>query len=484
MTGLMVCGTGSDSGKTTVVAGLCRLLARRGLKVAPFKAQNMALNSAVTASGHEIGRAQYAQAEAAGVEPEVAMNPVLLKPVGERTSQVVVMGRPWKTLDAGAYQQAKAGLWPVVLDQLDALQSRFDLVICEGAGSPAEINLLDADITNLRVAQAAGLPALVVGDIDRGGVFASLYGTVTILPPGLAATVKAFVINKFRGDPALLAPGLAELEERTGRPTIGVIPWVNGIDLDSEDSLALRRWPRGDGGQQLDVAAVRFPRLSNFTDLEALALEPTVGVRWVERGDDLGRPHLIVLPGSKATVADLAWLRHQGLADAIAAAAAGGTHVLGICGGYQMLGQRISDPVEHPQPVTVEGLGLLPTETFFRQDKVLRRVAGRALSEPVTGYEIHHGRTEPVGPWIEVATGAEGSRSGPVLGTSLHGLFSGDGFRRRFLEMVAEAAGRAWQPGPEVSFDGARDARFDRLADLLEAHLDLDFLDTLLKAAS
>ena len=472
MSGLMVCGTGSDSGKSTVVAGLCRLLSRQGVKVAPFKAQNMALNSAVTRGGHEIGRAQYAQAQAAGVEPEVAMNPVLLKPTGDRTSQVVVMGRPWMNLDAASYQAAKDELWPIVTEQLTELQARFDLVICEGAGSPAEINLLDHDITNLRLAREAGLPAILVGDIDRGGVFASLFGTVTILPSRLAELVKAFVINKFRGDAELLVPGIEELTRRTGVPTIGVLPWIDGIEMDTEDSLGLERALGGaelEGG--LDVAVIRFPRISNFTDLEALAVEPRVRVRLVDRPGDLGRPDLVILPGTKATVRDLEWLRRTGLADAVTS---GQWNLLGICGGFQMMGRRIVDKgVEHDEAVDVEGLGLLEIDTFFQKEKTTRRTEVRFMGEPVEGYEIRHGRSEPEEPWHT-------NLDGTVVGTSVHGLFESDRFRRTFLTHIG---GPAWEPGPEVSFAARREDRFDRVADLIATHVDMTFLQDLLGTA-
>ncbi|HET6794463.1 MAG TPA: cobyric acid synthase [Acidimicrobiales bacterium] len=486
--GLMVCGTGSDSGKSTVVAGLCRLLARRGVRVAPFKAQNMALNSAVTPAGHEIGRAQAAQAAAAGVPPDVAMNPILLKPSDHRTSQVVVLGRPWRTMDAAAYQEAKEELWPVVVEQLWLLRSRFDAVICEGAGSPAEINLLERDITNLRVAEAAGFPALLVGDIDRGGVFASLFGTVSILPPALAGLVRGFVINKFRGDPELLTPGLAELERRTGVPTVGVLPWMDSLALDAEDSLALARYapPEAPDAGAIDVAAVRLPRISNFTDLDAFALEPGVRLRLVDRPADLGSPDLVVLPGSKATVSDLEWLCAGGLAAALADLhARGRTTVLGVCGGYQMLGVRIDDRVEARSPTSVAGLGLLPVATTFDPVKVTRRVSGTALGQPVEGYEIHHGRTSGGDPWLTLGDGSEGARSedGRVYGTSVHGLMENDAFRRAFLHDVARRSGADWQPGPQVCFAEARSRQFDRLADALEAHLDMQAVHTLLKAA-
>lgn len=484
----MVCGTGSDSGKSTVVAGLCRVLARRGLRVAPFKAQNMALNSAVTSSGHEIGRAQAAQAAAAGVDPDVAMNPVLLKPTDHRSSQVVVLGKPWAMLDAAAYQEAKHELWPIVTEALDRLRASFDVVICEGAGSPAEINLLDHDITNLRVARHAGFPALIVGDIERGGVFASLFGTVKLLPPDLAERVAGFVINKFRGDPSLLVPGLAELEARTGVPTVGVLPWIDDLMLDAEDSLALPRMaaPTGDGAFQLDVAAIRLPRISNFTDLDALAMEPGVRLRLVDRPQDLGHPDLLVLPGSKATVADLHWLSRSGLSAAVGdLSGRAGTTVLGICGGYQMMGRTISDGIEVSSPADVDGLGLLPVDTVFQAEKITRRVAGTAGGLDVAGYEIHHGRTVSAHPWIDLDDGPEGCQveDGRLRGTSVHGLFENDAFRRAFLAEVAARVGVAWQPDPSVSFAAARERRFDHLADTLETHLDMEAVMALVKGA-
>ena len=363
----MVCGTASDAGKSHVVTGLCRVLSRRGVRVAPFKAQNMSLNSYVTASGHEIGRAQGVQALAAGVEPEVAMNPILLKPTGDQASQVVVMGRPTEHLQAAAYHARAPKLLATVLDALADLRARFDVVILEGAGSPAEINLLDNDIVNLRVAYEAGLPAIVVGDIDRGGVFAALYGTVTLLPDHYRNLIKGFVLNKFRGDPALLGNGLADLEARTGVPTLGVLPYLHDVALDAEDSLALdgpRPRARGDAvGDHLDVAVIQVPQLSNGTDVDALAIEPGVSVRLVADAAALGDPDLIVLPGSKATVSDLDWVRARRLDRAIAAHDA---TVLGICGGYQMLGGRIVDTVESGAG-DVAGLGWLDATAVFER---------------------------------------------------------------------------------------------------------------------
>ena len=362
----MVCGTTSDAGKSTIVAGLCRLLARRGVRVAPFKGQNMALNSVVTPSGNEIGRAQGIQAMAAGVEPEVAMNPILLKPTGERASQVVLLGEPWKVMTASEYHACKPELLGLVFDALADLRRRFDVVVCEGAGSPAEINLLDHDLVNLRVADEAGMAAILVGDINLGGVFAALYGTVVLLPDHLRARVRGLVINKLRGDPALLLDGCEQLAARTGVPVVGVIPWLDITGLDAEDSMALDR-PRQPAGEamageavadELDVAVVRFPTISNFTDLDPLTIEQGVRVRFVHDRAGLGDPDLIVLPGTKATVADLGWLRSRGLAAAITA---GSAPVLAICGGYQMLGRAIDDDVESGAG-RVDGLDVLPVD--------------------------------------------------------------------------------------------------------------------------
>ena len=488
--GLMVCGTTSDAGKSHVVTGLCRLLARRGVKVAPFKAQNMALNSYVTSSGHEIGRAQGVQALAAGVEPEVAMNPVLVKPTGERTSQVVVLGRPAGHMTAAEYHHRKPALLATVLESLGELRSHFDVVIAEGAGNPAEINLLDNDIVNLRVAAEAGLPAVVVGDIDRGGVFAALYGTVELLPERYRGLVRGFVVNKLRGDPDLLADGLADLERRCGVPTVGVLPWAHDVALDAEDSLALSghrpRASREAVADGLDVAVLLFPRISNFTDLDALAIEPGVGVRYVADAASLGDPDLVVLPGTKATVADLEWMRGRGLDRAVDRARQRRSVVLGVCGGHQMLGRSIVDAVESGRG-RVEGLGWLAVETVFAPDKVTRQRRGRAMGQRVTGYEIRHGVTTRAGAepgWVHLddlygeAQDGAGALTGDtnhagVVGTNLHGLFEEDGFRAAFLTEVARRRGKRFVPAG-ASFAAARQDQLDRLADLLEANLEVD----------
>src|SRR3954449_8766905 len=394
---LLVCGTHSDAGKSVVTAGICRWLHRSGVRVAPFKAQNMALNSVVAPDGSEIGRSQAMQAAAAGVEPEAAMNPLLIKPSGERHSQVIVMGRPYGDAYARSYQSLKHELRPVVAEALVDLRERFDVVVCEGAGSPAEINLRDADLTNMWLAREADLPVIVVADIDRGGVFASLFGTLALLDAADQAHVAGFVINKFRGDEGILAPGLAQLEDRTGRPTLGVLPYVDDLWLDVEDSLALegRRAEAPTTGDTLDVAVVRLRWMSNFTDADALAAEPGVRVRFTTSPADVERADLVVVPGTKATVEDLERLRASGVADALAARAAAGAPILGICGGYQLLGERIDDEVESRRG-TVDGLGLLPVTTAFAPDKLLRRPSGHCawLGTDVAGYEIRHGRPE------------------------------------------------------------------------------------------
>ncbi len=479
---LLVAGTTSDAGKSVLTAGLCRWLHRRGVSVAPFKAQNMSNNSAVTPDGAEIGRAQAMQAAAAGLEPEAVMNPVLLKPGTDRSSQVVLLGEPVAEVTAMSYRQLKPRLMTTVLESLADLRSRYDVVVCEGAGSPAEINLRADDIANLGLARAADLPVIVVGDIDRGGVLASMFGTLAVLDPADQALIAGFVVNKFRGDPALLAPGLDQLRALTGRPTFGVLPWQPGLWLDAEDSLTLDAagaipGAAGEpGGEILRVAAVRFPRISNLTDLDALAAEPGVLVRFVHSPDEIGDADLVVLPGTRATVADLAWLRERGLAEAVTARVAAGRPVLGVCGGYQMLARTITDEVES-RAGTVTGLGLLPTDVVFETGKTVGRTSGEEYGHPVRGYEIHHGRVMPD---PAASRFLDGCRSGVVWGTTWHGALESDGFRRAFLADVAAAAGRDFRPVGEVSFAAVREARLDVLGDLIADHLDAAALDALI----
>jgi adenosylcobyric acid synthase len=486
---LLVAGTHSDAGKTVVTAGLCRWLVRQGVSVAPFKGQNMALNSAVTADGAEVGRAQAVQAAAARVEPMAAMNPVLLKPGSDHHSQVVVLGEPWQEVDALGYRALKPRLRSVVLDSLASLRSSYDVVVCEGAGSPAEINLRADDITNMGLARDAGLPVIVVGDIDRGGVFASLFGTLALLSAEDQALVAGFVINKFRGARALLEPGLAALQGLTGRPTLGVLPWAAGLRLDAEDSLDLEG-PAAEvlppvGAETLRVAVVRLPRMANATDLDPVAAEPGVAVRLVTRPEELADADLVVIPGSRATVDDLGWMRAQGLDGAVAKRAAEGRPVLGICAGYQILGSVIADDVESGAGL-VDGLGLLPVRTDFGRDKLRRRVNGSFYGEPVTGYEIRHGRFTVDG-GAAVLTHAdgtpEGCRVGAVTGTSWHGVLDNDGFRRSYLAHVAAVSGRAWLPGSRP-FASVREARLDLLGDLVADGLDTDAIWRLLDSGA
>jgi adenosylcobyric acid synthase len=481
---LLVAGTGSDAGKSVLVAGLCRWLARQGVKVAPFKAQNMSLNSFVTADGAEIGRAQAMQAAAAGVEPVADMNPVLLKPGSDRRSQVVVLGHPETEADAMGYRSHAPRLKQVALASLTRLRDRYDVVICEGAGSPAEINLRDTDIANMGLARAADLPVIVVGDIDRGGVFAAMYGTLALLSPQDQSLISGFVINKFRGAPELLASGLTMLTRLTARPVYGVLPWREGLWLDAEDSLSLTAEPGthpGSFGPQefLRVAVVKLPRISNFTDVDALAAEPGVAVRFAVHPAELADADLVVLPGSRATVADLGWLRERGLADAVAQRARAGRPVLGICGGYQMLAGQIDDRVESGRG-TVDGLGLLPVRVVFGPEKVLGRPHGHALGAPVTGYEIHHGRAEITGPAGGSEPFLDGCRRGAVWGTSWHGALENDDFRRAFLTEVAALAGRDFTPAPGTDFAAVREARLDVLGDLVAGYLDTAALSRLI----
>ncbi|MEW5958190.1 MAG: cobyric acid synthase [Chloroflexota bacterium] len=489
---LMILGTHSNAGKSILVTALCRIFARQGYRVAPFKAQNMALNAGVTPEGHEIGRATIAQAEAAGVPPHVDMNPVLLKPEGHRRSQVVLNGRAYTHIDAGNWLSLKQHLWTQVTAALDRLRARNDLVIMEGAGSPAEINLKEGDIVNMRVAQYAQAPALLVGDIDRGGVFAALAGTMLLLEPAERALVKAFVINKFRGDLSLLGNGLQLLQERAfNTPTLGVIPHLPDIGIAAEDSVALDE-PRSGGGQAaapLDIVVIRLPRTSNFDDFDPLAAEAGVQVRFVERAAELGRPAAIILPGSKMTLDDLAWLRESGLAGRIVALAGEQTPVVGICGGYQLLGQALFDPdgIEAAPGTRAAGLGLLPIETVFAGDKrtvqvqaTVQAPAGplaQLQGTPIRGYEIHMGRSQALdaaqAPLCQIGpAGADHpdgaiSGQGRIWGTYLHGIFDNDSLRHAWLRSLG------W---PELGRSFDRERAYNRLADHVQAHLDMDAL--------
>lgn len=496
---LMVQGASSSVGKSLLVTALCRLYARRGRCVAPFKAQNMSNNAAVCAGG-EIGRAQAVQAEAAGIEPTVDMNPILLKPEADQRSQIVVRGQVWQTLPGRAYFRHKHALWPVVTESLDRLREQVDLVVIEGAGSAAELNLKRGDIVNMAVARYAQAPVVLVGDIDRGGVFAQLLGTLWLLEPEERALVKGLIVNKFRGDPALFVDGVSILTERSGLPVLGVVPYLPDHGIADEDAVALDdvgRMSQAAPGQ-IDIAVIRLPHISNFDDFDPLALEPGVCVRYVDKPEHLGTPHAIILPGSKSTISDLAWLHDRGLSAAIGAHARRGSAVVGICGGYQMLGQFVRDPDQiESQQATMAGLDLLPVITTFSPQKSLHcsraRITSRAgflaslAGEEVEGYEIHMGQTPTSAP-VYTLTRRDGqavecdgnpvadgmaSTDGRIFGAYLHGLFANDNFRHAWL-------GSLGAPGSQTRFYQARAAAFDRLADGLEAALDTVRLDQLI----
>ena len=473
----MLQGTGSHAGKTVLVAGLCRLLARRGLRVLPFKSQNMSLNAHVGIGGGEMGWAQVMQAEAAGVPPRVEMNPILLKPRAGARSQVVLLGRARRDADARGYYRLTPTLWPAVRRSYERLAREADVVVIEGAGSPAEPNLMRRDLANMRVARMARAPVLIVGDIDRGGVFASLVGTMVLLPPADRRRVRGFVINKFRGDASLLAPAIRDLVRRTGVPVVGVVPFLSRLALPEEDSVGL------DGGVAplsggLRVAVVRLGHISNFTDFAPLETEPGVRLVYAEEPRELAGASLVVLPGSKDTIADLRALKARGFVEALTEHRRRGGRVLGVCGGYQMLGRVIADPHRVESGGREAGLGLLPVATTLARRKVTRRVRARWRPDgPVfEAYEIHMGATRASGaprPLFEVAGRAEGCASpdGRVWGTYLHGLLESGAARRRVLDW-ARAAPAPAAVGEARDHRAIREEAYDRLADTLAACLD------------
>jgi adenosylcobyric acid synthase len=469
----MVLGTGSNVGKSTLVAGLCRALVRRGLLVRPFKPQNMSNNAAVTADGGEIGRAQWLQARAARVAPQVDMNPVLIKPESDRTAQLVVRGKRAGRLDAARFGE-RGGLLAAVLESFRRVEDGADVVVVEGAGSPAEINLRRGDIANMGFAEAADVPAILVGDIDRGGVIASLVGTHAVLPAAERERIKGFAVNKFRGELALFEDGLSAIAERTGWPSLGVVPWLPAAAmLPAEDAVDLERTHSREAA--LTVAVPLLPRIANFDDLDPLAHEPGVRLVFVRPGRPIpAEAGLVILPGSKATLADLAFLRAQGWDIDVLAHARRGGRVIGLCGGYQMLGTRIADPtgIEGP-PGEAAGLGLLDVETVLGGAKTTAPASGRHLASgtAVTGYEIHLGRTVGPGcdrPFLDLAGRPDGAVScdGRVGGTYLHGLFGSDAFRRAFLAGLGAPS--------TLAYDEAVEAALDALADHVEAHLDVE----------
>jgi adenosylcobyric acid synthase len=495
---MMVQGTASHVGKSVLVSAFCRILRQDGFRVAPFKAQNMSNNSYVTADGGEIGRAQAVQADAAGVEARVEMNPVLLKPEADHISQVVVMGRPMLSAKVRDYFALKPQLWEAVHTSLDKLRDDFDIVIAEGAGSPAEINLKATEIVNMRVARYANAPVFLCGDIDRGGVFASLVGTLQLLEPEERETVKGLIINKFRGDPSLLTDGITWLEEYTGIPVAGLVHHYRDIHIPEEDSVALDDSAAPAAQSVLDVAVLQLPHIANFDDFDPLARHPGVALRYVDSPAHLGRPDLLIIPGTKTTIPDLAWMNQRGLSDAVKTLHSNGTAVVGICGGYQILGTKISDP-DHIESSIIEldGLGLLQLTTVFEGTKETHRVQGKVVAGtgllagasgmPVRGYEIHMGRTvgEGFSPPFRIddradvpvtATGdMEGAldSSGSVMGTYIHGLFQNGGLRGAMLQELARRKGVTL---PSSASDSDLDGEYDKLADWVRSSIDMNLL--------
>lgn len=477
---LLVVGGNSGAGKSTVTAALCRSWVRAGLDVVPFKAQNMSNHSAVTPDGGEIGRAQAMQALAAQVDTDRRMNPILLKPTKHHTSHVVVLGDEVGTVDARSYAQTAQDLKPTVLEALTGLRSDHDWLIAEGAGGAAEINLLDRDLVNLPLAAAAGIPALLVVDIDRGGAFATAYGTIALLPEHLRQQIGGIVFNQFRGDASLLDSGIKDLEQRTGVPVLGVLPHLGDHPmLGVEDSLDIGVKPQshGEASAPVRVAVIRLPLLSNPSDFDPLVMEPDVDLRWATSPGDLIDADLIILPGSRATVNDLAWLRARGLDHAVIHTDA---RVLGLCAGYQMLGRRIHDEVESKEG-SVDGLGLLDIETTFETPKVVSRANGTVGETPVEGYQIRWGRPRGARrPWLHLDGEPEGgvSEDGSVCGTSLHGVLDGDAFRHALLADVAQERGRTFTPATRP-YAAALEDHLEHLADWVEQHVDIAALRSL-----
>ena len=485
---IMIQGTMSNAGKSLLAAGLCRVLKQDGYRVAPFKSQNMALNSFITKDGGEMGRAQVVQAEAAGIEPDVRMNPILLKPTTDVGSQVIVNGRVQGNMPAMEYYRRKRDFIPAVMEAYESLAREYDVIVIEGAGSPAEINLQENDIVNMGLARMVDAPVLLVGDIDRGGVFAQLYGTVALLAPEDRALLRGLMVNKFRGDVEILRPGLAPLEKMCGVPVVGVVPYLT-LDLDDEDSLAPRLSAREARGV-IDVAVVRLPHLSNFTDFDPLSRVPGVGVRYVSSTTDLGRPDLVVLPGSKTTLDDARWLAASGIGACVRALSGAGTPVLGICGGYQLLGDELSDPHGREGAGTARGLGLIPASTVFKEEKRLAqselRITGAQGAFSVwngmtaRGYEIHDGETTvSCAPAGTIGGKPEGAACGNVFGTYLHGLFDEPGVALALARSLVRMRGL---PESVVGTAGATSAadhrarEFDRLADGVRGALDMEYV--------
>ena len=479
---IMLQGTMSNAGKSLLAAALCRIFRQDGYHVAPFKSQNMALNSFITKDGGEMGRAQVVQAEAAGIEPDTRMNPILLKPTTDVGSQVIVNGQVRGNMRAMEYYAKKREFLPDVMRAYESLAAENDVIVIEGAGSPAEINLKQDDFVNMGLAKLVDAPVLLIGDIDRGGVFAQLFGTIALLEPDERARVKGTIINKFRGDRTILEPGLRQLEALCGVPVAGVVPYAQ-VDIDDEDSLSAR-FTRNTARKLLDVAVIRLPRISNFTDFSPFEHYANVSLRYVERVRDLRAPDMIVLPGTKSTIADLRWLRQSGLEAAIKKAASGGTLVFGVCGGYQMLGRRISDPeqVEAAGVTEIDGMGLLPGKTVFEGAKVQTQTSGvfsgvegllSALNgKRYAGYEIHMGRSEARGALIS---------AGNVCGSYVHGIFDEQEVTDTILKALCEKKGASFKALGNFDWKAHKERQYDLLADAVRAGLNMKLIYRILE---
>ena len=475
---IMIQGTMSNAGKSLLAAGLCRIFKQDGYRVAPFKSQNMALNSFITEAGGEMGRAQVVQAEAAGVKPDVRMNPILLKPTTDVGSQVIVNGVAMGNMRAMEYYRRKREFIPQIMEAYNGLAAENDIIVIEGAGSPAEINLKQQDIVNMGMAELVDAPVLLVGDIDRGGVFAQLYGTIALLEENERKRVKGTIVNKFRGDRAILQPGIDILEKICGVPVAGVIPYTH-VDIDDEDSLSTR-FTRENTRKAIDIAVIKLPRISNFTDVSPLERFPNVSVRYIERADELKDPDMILLPGTKSTIADLLWLRQSGLEAAILHCHDRGTIVFGICGGFQMLGATVSDPdqVEAAGITKVNGMGLLPMDTVFRGDKVQRQTEGvlPQVGGPLSGlsglcykgYEIHMGRSE--GSIAPISVGEN------VYGSYIHGIFDEGGIAQAVVADLCRGKGLSPEAAESFDLDAYKQQQYDILADAVRGGLNMDFV--------
>ena len=475
---IMIQGTMSNAGKSLLCAGLCRILKQDGYRVAPFKSQNMALNSFITKDGGEMGRAQVVQAEAAGIDPDVRMNPILLKPTTDVGSQVIVAGQVQGNMRAMEYYRKKQAYIPAILEAYNSLAAENDIIVIEGAGSPAEINLKQEDIVNMGLARLVDAPVLLVGDIDRGGVFAQLYGTVALLEEDERARIKGTIVNKFRGDRSILEPGIQILEQLCGVPVVGVIPYTH-VDIDDEDSLT-ERFARTTERKLLDIAVIRLPRISNFTDFAPFEGYANVSLRYVERVSDLHSPDMILLPGTKSTIADLKWLRQSGLEAAIQKAASAGTLIFGICGGYQMLGRTVCDPeqVESAGTTEIQGLGLLDMDTVFLGEKVQTQVSGIFTGVTgmlsilngmdYTGYEIHMGRSQEQLPPLQ--------EKGNVYGSYIHGIFDAPGVSDEILRAICTQKGLDFAALGTFDLQEYKERQYDLLADAVRGGLDMDLV--------